>query len=138
MSISIQYDHSDPPSFPYVTVAASNSDREYYVPQQGKIDTGSPITVIPEYLLKLLDLKKMTTVEVGGFGSEITPRDAYFLNIKIGNIVFPYVKVISQSDDRRPNILIGRNIINLWKMNLDGENHTGSFNEWSTNPSNAT
>lgn len=137
MSNPIQYDHSDPPSFPYVSVAVSNAEKEHYVPQQGKIDTGAHITVIPEYLIKLLGLRRMATADAGGFGSEIKTHDAYFIHVKINDIVFQYIKVISQPDDRRPNILIGRNILNLWQMQLDGEKHNGSFTAWSTNTSKA-
>lgn len=134
MAYEIKYDkYAESPSFPYVDLELSNAQNEEYLPQKGKIDTGAYITVIPEYLIKLLALKSPTVAEAGGFDSDVKEHDAYFVNFKISGLMYSYVKVISQPDKKRPNILIGRNLINLWQMKLDGQNHTGEYVSWSTN-----
>jgi len=139
MSYEIKYDgFAEFPSFQYVGVQISNAQNEHYIPQKGKIDTGAYMTVIPEYMVKLLNLKSPTIEEAGGFDSDVREHDAYFVNVKIDDLVYPYVKVITQSDKRRQNVLVGRNLLNLWHMKLNGETHKGEFTSFSQNPIDAT
>lgn len=139
MTYEIKYDgYAEYPSFPYISLEISNAQNEKYVPQKGKIDTGAYMTVIPEYLIKLLGLKSRTTAKAGGFGSDVEEHNAYYVHIKISDLVYKYLKVISQPDNRRPNILIGRDLINLWETQLDGQKHSGAFTSWSMNLLDAT
>jgi len=138
MTYEIKYSSTEFPSFPYVDLEVSNSRNEKYVPQEGKMDTGAFMTVIPEYLIKLLDLNSKSTANAGGFGTNVEEHDAYYVHIKIDDLVFKYLKVISQPDERRPNILLGRDLINLWKTQLDGQKHNGEFIPLSMNLQDAT
>jgi hypothetical protein len=140
MSVSIKYDdYAEFPSFPYVDLEVSNVYVEKYFPQKGKVDTGSYITIIPEYMLELLDLHTVSRTESRTSNTEEYQEDVtYFVKIKIGSVIFPYIEVISRPDKIRPNVLLGRNLLNLWKMQLDGQTHSGLFQTWSMNPRDAT
>ena len=131
----IKYDYNEAPSFPYVDVKISNALENNYTSNIGKLDTGAYITVIPKDLIMSLNLKQSGTVRASGFGSPQQEYDSYVVNIKINGTMYKYVKVITRI---RPNILIGRDLINLWRMKLDGQNHTGEFAPWSTRVSDAS
>ena len=57
--------------------------------------------------------------------------DAYFVKITIGTTQFELLKVIATNRD---NVLLGRDIIHLWKLELDGQNRIGKIDIWSTDP----
>ena len=58
-------------------------------------------------------------------------RSTYDVFIKIGTIQFDLLQV---SANPRDNILIGRDLINLWNLKLDGQTQTGELIPWSTDP----
>lgn len=135
MSYEIKYDELIKyPSSPYVDVQISNTKHEMYISKNGMIDTGAYITVIPECMVQQLNLKSSGIEMAGGFDSNIWEYDTYFINVKIYDLVYRYVKVIAQSDKKRQNILVGRNLLNLWHMKLNGETHKGEFTSFSHAP----
>lgn len=136
MSIPIRYTKQEFPSFPILDIEIANVVARMFIPQKGKIDTGAYITVIPPYLIKLLNLKKASSTEGKGVDSPYQERDTYYVHIKINSTIFEYVEVADFGE--RDNVLIGRNILNLWRMNLDGQSHTGEFTPWSLDTINAT
>lgn len=132
MSFQFKYSKVEKPQLPLLDLLISN-DFKRTLPEKGKIDTGSFITVIPKYLIKSLDLKSNTIVkDIRPFGSKKgSDTDAYFVYVTIGNTKFDLMKVIS---DDRDNVLLGRDIINLWSLELDGQNSSGQITPWSTDP----
>ena len=50
----------------------------------------------------------------------------FIVKININDIIYEKVEVV-QSPNPRKNALVGRDLINLWNMRLDGRNHTGEF-----------
>lgn len=134
MSYQFKYSTVEKPTLPLTDIQVDN-DFGRSLPEKGKIDTGAFITVIPEYLIKSLELKKKGKVKnVRGFGTKKgQDRDSYFIKITIGTTQFELLKVIV---DNRDNVLLGRDIIHLWKLELDGQNRIGEINAWSTDPKN--
>lgn len=134
MSYQFKYSTAEKPTLPLTDIQIDNGFGRRF-PEKGKIDTGSFITVIPEYLIKSLELKKKGKVKnVRGYGSKKgQDADAYFVQITISTTQFDLLKVIA---DDRPNVLLGRDIIHLWKLELDGQNRIGQINVWSTDPNN--
>lgn len=134
MSYQFKYSTADTPTLPLTDIQVDN-DFGRNLPEKGKIDTGSFITVLPEYLVKSLALKPRGKVRnVGGFGTKKgqgKDHDAYFVKITIGTIQFELLKVIASD---RNNVLLGRDIIHLWKLELDGQNRIGKIEVWSTDP----
>ena len=134
MSYQFKYSVVEKPTLPLTDIQVDN-DFGKSLPEKGKIDTGSSITAIPEYLIKSLELKKKGKVKnVRGFGAKKgQDHNAYFVKITIGTIQFELLKVIASN---RNNVLLGRDIINLWELELDGQNRIGKINAWSTDPKN--
>ena len=126
MTHKIQYDHDEEPPFPYIGLEISHVLNKNYKSETGKIDTGASSTIIPKHLIKSLDLKSIGTTMAVGFNGEGQRCNKYCVNIKINDLAYEYVKVIA-SPNQRENILIGRDLINLWQMKLDGQNCTGEF-----------
>ena len=82
------------------------------------------MTVIPDQLASFLDLESYGDVKAGGFNGRYDYYPGYVVNIKIDDMAYKYIKVIASS---RSNILIGRDLINCWRMELDGWHCTGKI-----------
>ena len=122
MNASIHYDRDTSPPFPYVNLVVSRPEGNNYEPRPGKIDTGASLTTIPIDMVGLLDLQRVGNVPVCAFDGSVDQYNVYRVNIKIGDISREYVRVIAT---QRNNVLVGRDLINLWHMRLDGPNLTG-------------
>lgn len=138
MTINIKYNYKDEfPSFPYVDLEIANINTKNFLPKEGKIDTGAYTTVIPPALVSELNLVRWSETEGKGIESdEYTAKPTYFVDIKINNHVFQAVEVSVWGE--RKNVLLGRNLLNLWKMIFDGKTHVGEAEVWSHNTNNAT
>lgn len=125
---------SSEPTVPILDILVSSAFNKSR-PEKGKIDTGSAMTAIPDYLVKVLELEETgDTVMVYGFnddGQTSEEYPTYHVHITIDGIKFELLEVIAR---KRETVLLGRDIINLWEMNLDGKNCIGDINPWSTNP----
>ena len=127
----IKYDDSENRPYPYVNLEISCVGTENYKSETGKIDTGASMTAISEHLVKSLNLKSRSSVWVSGFRDDDMKEYAvYHVSIKINDLVYKHVRVIAPS--YRTNVLVGRDLINLWQMKLDGQDLTGEFISCST------
>ncbi len=100
-------------------------------PEKGKIDTGASHTVIPDYLANTLHLKKTGESVVRTVSNMESTHYNYFVSIQIGNIQFDGFEVVAMPKEY---VLLGRDLINLWKLEIDGKTETYSIEPWSTNP----
>ena len=127
----IKYDDSDNRPYPYVNLEISCVGAENYKSETGKIDTGASMTAIPGRLVKSLNLKPRSSTLAGGFSDDdVKEYTVYHVRIKINDLVYKHVRVIAPS--HRTDVLVGRDLINLWQMKLDGQGLTGEFISWST------
>ena len=127
---------NESPSQPYIDIEISDTLNANPRQMIGEIDTGSYITVIPERLVILLDLKRTGDTTAAGFDKK-TPKPycTYVVNIKINGALFEMVQVISAQIEYA---LIGRDLINLWRMTMDGQSRTGELEPWSTDTQKST
>lgn len=124
MSVDIHYDRADPRPFPFVNLAVSRPERDNYEPWLGKIDTGASITAVPKNLVDALDLWRVGDMPVKSFDGSVRRYGRYMVDIKIGDILRKDTIVIAT---RRDNVLVGRDLINSWRMILDGPSLTGTM-----------
>lgn len=124
MNVNIHYEHSVVLPFPYVGLAVAKPEENNYEPRPGKIDTGASLTTIPLDLVGSLDLRRVKDVSVYTFDGTKRLYGEYRVNIKIHNALREYVRVIAA---QRDNVLVGRDLINLWRMRLDGPSLTGKI-----------
>ncbi len=134
MSARIYYSNADKPPFPQVDVGVASWYGEHYLPAKGKIDTGSVTTVIPDGMVRDLNLKVSGSKRLK-YGEEIKEVVAYSVLLKIGPFEFDPIKAISS--EGRKTVLLGRDLLNLVKMSLDGKTKSGEIIQWSKNPEDA-
>lgn len=95
------------------------------------IDSGSPITCIPEVTINQLkemgaSITSVGEVRVGGVTSKKGENKSLFrMAIKIEGCIFSPIKVIALN---RPYVLIGRDIINGFEVRLDAPNYSWEAN----------
>jgi predicted aspartyl protease len=116
-----KYDSSEQPPAPYLAIKVVNPQTGDFAEERGKIDTGAFRTAIPEYLVDKLHLIPTSEEETKGYKEEIHQQKhyTYFVNIAFKDEIFDFVEVLAV---RRPNVLIGRDILNRLKLILDGKN----------------
>jgi len=130
--VQFQYSNSRFPSLPMVNVVVKSAFGKSDHFKKGKIDTGADGTTIPEDLVQPLELKPTGKVWVRDVNGGRKRRNTYDVYLTIDSIDFDLVQVTATPRD---NVLIGRNLINLWYLKLDGQNLTGELIPWSTDPS---
>ncbi len=133
MSLQFKYSDLEKPSAPIIDIIVSNKFGKSD-PRKGKIDTGSSLIAIPSELVEKLELKSTGKTKVGGYNTPPTPRDTFHVRIKVGSEEYGLLKATTNN---KSYVLLGRNLINLWKLILDGENTQGEIIPWSTNPNDA-
>lgn len=131
--MKFKYDTALTPSGPTVELAVTGPSGKTSV-EKGIIDTGAGITALPSRLVKRLHLKSNGTAYIAGAFS--TRRVyTYAADILVGGIKFKSLKVFPLNHEA---VLIGRNLINLWVLTLDGKNKVFDIDAWSTSAQDAS
>lgn len=84
----------------------------------GKIDSGAGITVIPHFVVNSLNLKPKGQTWTRGYDGIYIPKKVYYVALSLEREFLPSVRVISVN---RRNVLLGRNVINRFNINLNGK-----------------
>ncbi len=130
MTLQFRHDKRDNPSSLILDLIVWNKFGDSFQ-EKGKIDTGASHTVIPDYLVSTLKLKKTREAIVKSVSGMESEHFNYFVAIQIGGIKFDRFEVVAMPKDY---VLLGRDLINLWKLKIDGQAETYSIDPWSTNP----
>ncbi len=130
MTLQFRHDRNDNPSSLILDLVVWNKYGRSF-PEKGKIDTGASHTVIPDYLVTTLKLKKTGETIVKSVSGMKSKHFNYFVAIQIGEIKFDRFEVVAMPKNY---VLLGRDLINLWKLKIDGQTETYSIDPWSTNP----
>ena len=132
-TIQYQSDVDDSIPFPSIDLKICDPTNKKFVSKKGKIDTGSSITVIPESILDKIHVVQLGSRDVCGINGDSQKYNTYIVNIQIQDKMYEKIRVITQPDKVRKNVLIGRNLINLWYMIFKSQTRTGTIKSWSTN-----
>lgn len=114
MKYSFDY---DPPA-PSLKVKFKNPTSTHSIEIQAKIDTGADITVLPQHAISVLRLIPAGRLSVSSFNGQEERKYTYFVNLHFNNFKFRMVEVIGA---KRPDALLGRDVLNLLKIMLDGK-----------------
>jgi bifunctional DNA-binding transcriptional regulator/antitoxin component of YhaV-PrlF toxin-antitoxin module len=113
-----RYDITYDPPAPIAEIKISKPFSLTFVPLKGKIDSGADKSVIPDALREIMDLKPGKEIIVKGYDGRTTSKPTYYITVLLKE--FRFVIDVLSSD--RKEMLIDRDIINNFKLLLDGKN----------------
>lgn len=117
----VRYNYStqvEPPA-PFVYARVSTPDESTSVSAApAQVDSAADITVIPDHLVSDLGLVPFGDTPVEGFGSGVIVATTYIVRIGIHEMEPLLTKVIS--GHLEPHVLLGRDILNHYRVTLDG------------------
>src|SRR2546423_10047994 len=87
----------------------------------GKVDTGSDVTLIPITVVDVLRPEVQGTARVWGSTRTRVRCFTYHLAMSVEQYDLPLVSCMAT---HRDNVLLGRNVLNLFVLTLDGPNLT--------------
>jgi predicted aspartyl protease len=112
---------SETPPAPYVLVNLANPDGSATVTDlPGRVDTGADRTVIPTAVATALALAEVDRLEFAGLGGVPVTLPVYQVSLLIRDL--PAVSVEVAASDGEPHILLGRDVLNKYRIVLDGPN----------------
>jgi len=95
--------------------------RAQSVSLRAKLDIGAGVTVIPERLVTLLDLPSHDNTLARGYDGSHRLCPTYRIDLKFNGFEVDWIDCIATE---REDVLLGRNILNLFFITLDGPNLT--------------
>lgn len=120
MAIVYRYANDTPPA-PFVLVNLSSTEDEGTVADiPAKVDTGADCTVIPNLLVARLGLTAVGRLVCAGLAGQESELSLYQVNLQIRGLS-PIVARVAASDGE-PYILLGRDVLNRYRIVLDGPN----------------
>ena len=121
MPVTFHYVGSETPPAPYVLVTVARPDGASATADvPAKVDTGADRTVIPTVLAERLQLDEVERREFEGLGG-------YRVSLALLDVLItvrgcPPVWVTAAGSAGEPYILLGRDVLNRYKIVLDGPN----------------
>jgi predicted aspartyl protease len=91
-----------------------------------KIDTGADISVIPQELIQSLNLQPSTLVQISNWAGEIHEESGYVVTMRFDRFVFDNIEVIGCG---RSDALVGRDVLNRLRLELDGKSLSVSVSD---------
>jgi hypothetical protein len=109
------------PPAPFVLVNLSNlNGTATAVDRPAKVDSGADRTVLPESLAVQLGLEEVERLTFEGLGGQRLELPTYQLQLVVRDLAPIVVKVAAS--DGEPHVLLGRDVLNRYKIVLDGPN----------------
>jgi predicted aspartyl protease len=120
MRFTYPYVSADPPA-PFVLVDLARHDGANLVPSlPAKVDSGADRTIIPAALAARLGLEEVERLVFAGLGGEPVELPVFHVRLRIHNLA-PIAVDVAASDGE-PHVLLGRDVLNRYKIVLDGPN----------------
>jgi predicted aspartyl protease len=110
-----------PAPFVHVTLHCPQTGaRAEDVPAQ--VDTAADRTILPSKLVEEMGLAQMGRIPLVGFGGRIVECPTYSVEVGVRSLPAALVKVAAS--DGETYILLGRDVLNLYRIVLDGPKRT--------------
>jgi hypothetical protein len=110
---------SPPAPFVYVSVRAA-VDGTMSAESPAQLDTAADLTIIPSRLVEELGLPQVGEVRIFGVGGRSDTLPAFLDLLEIRGTSPRLVKVLSNPEE--PYVLLGRDVLNHFRITLDGPN----------------
>jgi hypothetical protein len=85
-----------------------------------QLDTAADLTVIPSRLVNELQLDQLGELPILGVGAHLATLPTFLVQIQIRDLPARVVEVVASHDE--PYVLLGRDILNQFRITLDGPN----------------
>ena len=106
------------PAFPTIPIMLRSLSGETTSTQTALVDTGADGTLMPLELLQSIHADEQYVARVRSHWGEWRAASVFLIDLEIGNQIFPSVEVVA--DESGSVVLLGRNVINLLTLLLDG------------------
>jgi predicted aspartyl protease len=121
------YDRAYEPPIPEVILDITNPYTKISISGvSGIIDTGGDGITIPKKFVKRLNVISSRKIDVEDYDGKISKKDIYRITINIEGKVFENIEAIESDKDE---IIIGRNILNQFKIVLDGKKEISEISD---------
>ena len=126
MTLSFDYNSSDfDPPAPFISgIVLERPESRRRLSVVGQIDTGADSTLIDSRIVTQLRLAKSDEIDLEDFRGNLEPAFVYSARVII-DPVFDDLVAVSAVSDLDVQVLIGRDIINEWFMELWGPSFNG-------------
>jgi len=94
-------------------------------PVSAHLDTRADMTVVPLTYLQQLAVAPVRQLLAKGFGGTTYTLDVCQIRLLISNVSAVVLDVLGHSDE--PYVLIGRDILNAFRITFDGPNQVTEF-----------
>ncbi len=122
------YEHSYYPPAPMVDIWLAPPERAFALgPLSALIDTGADGSLLPAQILRQLGIELFDVKRLRSQWGESRYVETFLVDVGIGSLRLPLVEVVS--DDASDEILLGRNVLNLLHLTLDGPNQVVEVRE---------
>jgi predicted aspartyl protease len=117
--IRYRYNTQLQPPAPFVYIQLRNpGDGNQLANVPAQIDTAADRTVLPQSLVKALDLAQIGTMRIGGLGGITYELPTYVVYAGIHDFAMQPVKIVASAEEHW--ILLGRDVLNAIRFVLDG------------------
>lgn len=117
--ISASYLNALNPSAPFASIEIRNLDGSICIPNQpAQLDTAADWTIVPEALINQLGATPARFISLMGFGGVVTRNPVF--EVELSFPTFTPVRLEVTSHGAEPWILLGRSVLNLYRIYLDG------------------
>ena len=113
------YEHNYYPPAPMVDIWLAPPERAFALgPLRALIDTGADGSLIPAQILRQLGVELFDVKRLRSQWGEPRYVETFLVDVGIGSLRLPLIEVVS--DGASDEILLGRNVLNLLHLTLDG------------------
>ena len=118
--ITYRYNSQVDPPAPFVLVTVKTEDGSHVSQFPALIDTAADLSAVPMTIIERLQLVSVSDAVVRAFGSDPEIRPIYLVNIQVHDRQAIDVEVLGDPVNR--HIILGRDILNHFRLVLDGPN----------------
>ena len=122
MTAVYPYQGSITPPAPFVAVTFAHPDNDSRVEGvPAQVDTGAFKTVVPGRVVNSLNLVRLREMEAEGLSGAVVTLATFIVRLSITGTSDSHTLEVLASDDE-PFVLLGRDVLNRYRVVLDGPN----------------
>ncbi len=103
--------------FVHVTLRCQDASKEI-VELPAQLDTGADRTIVPWKVVEELGLRPVRVIQAGGFEGTVTLLPTFLMQVEIRQLNFVIVECAASRSE--PYVLLGRDVLNNYRLLLDG------------------